>query len=89
MADLDGFFDGNLLTREDVPEAFGEVRYQVILQVLLAFGFIPSVQAGIVDALCICDKPDVFDFITEAIGLGAAGLYYGLQLSATRSRALG
>jgi uncharacterized DUF497 family protein len=30
FADLDGFFDGDLLTREDVREAYGEVRYQSI-----------------------------------------------------------
>jgi len=53
----------------------------VILQVLLALGFIPSVQAGIVDALCICDKPDVFDFITKAIDLGGLRAYDSLQLA--------
>ena len=30
FADLDGFFDGDLLTREDVRENYGEVRYQSI-----------------------------------------------------------
>jgi uncharacterized DUF497 family protein len=30
FADLDGFFDGDLLTREDVRETYGEVRYQSI-----------------------------------------------------------
>ena len=30
LADLDGFFDGDLLTREDAREAYGEVRYQSI-----------------------------------------------------------
>jgi uncharacterized DUF497 family protein len=30
FADLDGFFDGDSLTREDVREAYGEVRYQSI-----------------------------------------------------------
>ena len=30
LADLDGFFDGDVLTREDVRETYGEVRYQTI-----------------------------------------------------------
>ncbi len=30
FADLDGFFDGDLLTREDVRETYGEVRYQSV-----------------------------------------------------------
>lgn len=30
FADLEGFFDGDLLTREDTREAYGEVRYQSI-----------------------------------------------------------
>ena len=30
FADLEGFFDGDLLTREDKREAYGEERYQSI-----------------------------------------------------------
>lgn len=30
FADLDGFFDGDLLTREDVRSAYGERRFQSI-----------------------------------------------------------
>jgi uncharacterized DUF497 family protein len=30
FADLEEFFDGDLLTREDTREAYGEVRYQSI-----------------------------------------------------------
>lgn len=30
FADLEGFFDGDLLTREDTREAYGEERYQSI-----------------------------------------------------------
>lgn len=30
FADLEGFFDGDLLTREDKREAYGEPRYQSI-----------------------------------------------------------
>lgn len=30
FADLEGFFDGDLLTREDTRDAYGEVRYQSI-----------------------------------------------------------
>jgi len=30
FADLEGFFDGGLLTREDKRHAFGEERYQTI-----------------------------------------------------------
>lgn len=30
FADLEGFFDGDLLTREDTREAYAEVRYQSI-----------------------------------------------------------
>ena len=30
FADLEGFFDGDLLTREDVSEDYGEYRYQSI-----------------------------------------------------------
>ncbi|MGH9891708.1 MAG: BrnT family toxin, partial [bacterium] len=30
FVDLDGFFDGDLLTREDVREAYGEMSYQSI-----------------------------------------------------------
>jgi len=30
FADLEGFFDGDLLTREDTREDYGEVRYQSI-----------------------------------------------------------
>ena len=30
LADLEGFFDGDLLTREDVREAYGEQRFQSI-----------------------------------------------------------
>jgi len=30
FADLEGFFDGDLLTREDTREAYGEARYQSV-----------------------------------------------------------
>lgn len=30
FADLEGFFDGDLLTREDLRDAYGERRYQSI-----------------------------------------------------------
>ena len=30
FADLEGFFDGDLLTREDTREAYGEERYQSV-----------------------------------------------------------
>lgn len=30
LADLEGFFEGDVLTREDTREAYGEVRYQSI-----------------------------------------------------------
>ena len=30
FADLEGFFDGDLLTREDKREAYGEERYQSV-----------------------------------------------------------
>lgn len=30
LDDLDGFFDGELLTMEDVREAYGEVRFQSV-----------------------------------------------------------
>lgn len=49
FADLDGFFDGDLLTREDDRQSYGETRYQSIGQfngVVLFLVWTPRGESG-------------------------------------------
>ncbi len=59
FADLEGFFDGDLLTREDTREAYGEERYQsvgVFNGVPLFVVWTPRDEQG---------RDDPFDFSTK------------------------
>lgn len=61
FAELEGFFDGDLLTREDRREAYGESRYQslgVFHGVVLFMAWTPRGEHGDIPHLISARKAD-------------------------------